>query len=141
MTAGAVATPLDTVVVGTDALIDVAQLLADKGVGFAAVVDGSGNYLGMITAHAVADTLAGDPSDARAAADVLTVVPTVDATLDLDSALTRLDESLAPALAVTDPHDGGVVGWLTHENVLLALRRTAAEPVGQHTTEGQAQRN
>jgi CIC family chloride channel protein len=129
MTAGAVAAPVDTVVAGTDTLADVAQLLADKRVAFAAVVDGAGDYLGMITAHAVADTLAAETAPALAAVDVLAPVPTILATQPLDAALTCLDESMAPALAVTDPRDGTVAGWLTHESVLLALRgRPAPEP-------------
>jgi CIC family chloride channel protein len=125
MTAGSVAAPIDTLVVQTDALPDAAQVMADKGAGYAAVVDGSGEYVGMITAHAVADTLADEPTTTKTVADVLTTVPTVGAGDTLDTALDRLDESLAPALAVVDPNTGDIVGWLTHESILFALRGKA----------------
>jgi CIC family chloride channel protein len=79
----------------------------------------------MITAHAVADTLADEPTTTKTVADVLTTVPTVGAGDTLDTALDRLDESLAPALAVVDPNTGDIVGWLTHESILFALRGKA----------------
>lgn len=121
--AGSVAAPIDTLITQGAALTEVAQALADDGASYAAVVDERGEYVGMITAHAVADILADEPGAQHTARDALRTVPAVGADETLDTALDRLDESLAPALAVVGPVGDRVVGWLTHENILQALRR------------------
>jgi CIC family chloride channel protein len=133
ITAGSVAAPIRTVVAAKDALSTVAQVMADSSAGYAAVADGGGAFLGMVTAAAVADTLAHDPATTQTAADVLRTVPTVETSDTLDAALDRLDGSLAPALAVVDPQTKSTEGWLTHESILRALRArpepTATEAV------------
>lgn len=105
-----------------DALVDVVGELAEAE--RLAVVDDQGRYAGVITARAVAETLADGEHDTARVRDLLERVPAVDATQTLAEALEVLDRTDASSVPVLDA-DGAVVGWLTHRQVVGKLRLAA----------------
>lgn len=109
-------------------LLEVADRLAAAGHAQLPVVDADGAYLGVVTAQAVADRLADDKRGEEHASDALERLPSVAFTDPLEDALSKLDTEDALALPVIDA-DGAVIGWLTHQSALRALRGTTAAPV------------
>ncbi len=105
-----------------DALVDVVGGLAEAE--RLAVVDDQERYVGVITARAVAETLADGEHDTARVRDLLERVPAVDATQTLAEALEVLDRTDASSVPVLDA-DGAVVGWLTHRQVVGRLRLAA----------------
>jgi CIC family chloride channel protein len=85
------------------------------------VVDGSG-YLGVVTARAVADTLADGQHDTAIVASIVERPTAVRADQHLDAALDVLETVVAFAIPVLDSTGDDVIGWLTHQNVLTAMR-------------------
>jgi CIC family chloride channel protein len=126
LTAGAVMTPVGDYVDEAAVLLDAVPALAAAPGGLIAVNDADGRFAGVITARTVADTLAdGDHADARVA-DVVEQIATVRTAQTLDEALDVLDRTDAGALPVVSAEDDSeLVGWLTHRQVLDALRRAA----------------
>lgn len=107
---------------GDVGLAAAAAMVDNEPLGLAAVVDRDGTYSGVLTAQALADSLAdGAHDDALAAsiADPMVAVATDDT---LDDALDVLDNAHGPGVPVIDAQTGGVVGWLTHSDVLRAMR-------------------
>ncbi len=81
------------------------------------VADSSGRYLGTLAAHDVMDALAaGDAADILALTRGIDPLP-LDATLG--QVLKLLDQS-AGGVPIAD-HDGNVVGWVRHRDVLSAV--------------------
>jgi CIC family chloride channel protein len=87
------------------------------------VTDRDGSYAGIITARTVADTLADAEHDHQDASSVLEQPTAVRADQTLDAALDVLETAGAAAIPVLDDTGANLVGWLTHQRVLAALRR------------------
>jgi CIC family chloride channel protein len=97
------------------------------------VTDPGGRYRGIATARAVADALANGAPDDQPIATVVELPDSVAADDKLEQALDRL-ENARGALPVLDPAHTHLVGWLTHQRVLAAVRRpgqprAVAEPL------------
>jgi CIC family chloride channel protein len=115
--------PVGTVVDAAATLTDAAAQLEGSPLGQLAVVDRAGRYVGVLTAQSVADEIAdGAPDTATAQAAAQRIVA-VDADLALEDALDELDACAVPALPVLAPADGSVIGWLSSQGVLSAIRR------------------
>jgi CIC family chloride channel protein len=102
-------------------LLEVAFQLAHASRGQLPVVDRDGNYRGIITAHTVAEALADGTHDNAAVADHVDLPQTVRADQLLADTLDTL-ETAAGGVPVLDPGGDLVLGWLTHQSVLTALR-------------------
>ncbi|MBK1635083.1 site-2 protease family protein [Rhodovulum adriaticum] len=80
------------------------------------VIDGGGGLRGFLTRNALFAALA-EGSDSRPVAEAMTEgIPTVPLSAPLDAALDALQDSGAPAVAVTEP-SGRMVGYITRENI------------------------
>jgi CIC family chloride channel protein len=94
------------------------RFAADGNAGLPVV--GPGNrYVGILMPMAVEDALRGDSLDTPVAELIESPAPLV-ADEPLDRAVHRLVGDEATGLAVVEPGDGQVVGWLTHHDVLSA---------------------
>ena len=136
LTADQAAEPVGQTLPAGTRLIDAAAELAHARHGQLPVTDPDGTYLGIVTAHTVADTLADGDHDADDVTTVLEQPTAISAHDTLDDALDLLDTAGAAAAPVihagtSGAADGGtahgieVVGWLTHQGVLTALRDRA----------------
>jgi CIC family chloride channel protein len=107
-----------------------AQEMADRTLSQVALVDAAGRYAGVLTDRGVADALADGRHDRAPAASAAEQVAAVRGDQTLDTALDTLEKSVAPALPVLDPAGAAVIGWLTHQCILRAIRRppSAAGP-------------
>lgn len=77
-----------------------------------------------MTARAVADELAERDHDQYRVSTVVELPPAVMTTDSLAAGIATLDRSGGSAVPVLDPEHGNVVGWLTHQAALEALRPT-----------------
>ncbi len=125
VTAGQAMRPVGTTVPHDTALAELAGLVEAAQLGVVAVLGADGRYLGAVTTRGLADILADGCRQDTSAAAAVEQLPTLRADRCLADALDALDASDAVTLAVTD-HDGHdqrqVLGWLTHADVLRALR-------------------
>jgi CIC family chloride channel protein len=126
--------PVGATVPGDLRLIDAADKLADAPHGQLPVVEGArGAYLGVVTARTVAETLADGEHDDAVVSSVLEQPPSVNADQSLESCLDALESSHSSAVPVLDSGGGNIVGWLTAQQVLTALRadhpRSSTSPV------------
>ena len=118
--------PLGPTVRESDRLADVSSVVARSALGRVLVVDDDGDYRGVLTARALADTLADGRHETAQVRDVAEASPTVTSTDTLDTALDAL-EAADGAVPVRGA-DGVVVGWLSHQAVLAARHPGAATP-------------
>ncbi|HEX2903978.1 MAG TPA: chloride channel protein [Jatrophihabitans sp.] len=127
-TAGEVMEPVGVSVPQSQTLLEAAYELGRSPHGELAVLDDQGRFRGVISARTVADALADGDHDEARVADHVELPPTVRADQRLNDTLDVLENARGgvPVLAA----DGGeVVGWLTHQAVLTALRpHPAAAP-------------
>lgn len=101
--------PSDTLQVASNAVIRTTQHEFP-------VVDAGGSLRGVLTRNALFAALA-EGSAMRAVAEAMTGgIPTVPLAAPLDAALDALQDSGAPAVAVTEP-SGRMVGYITKENI------------------------
>ena len=132
ITAGTVMEPLGRTLPDDETLLEAADHLAHARHSQLPVVDAGGAYLGIVTARAVADTLADGEHDTVPIGSLVERMPAVGTKTDLDAALKVLDEATGSAVPVLD--DGrAVVGWLTHQRVLAAMRGAPQKPVRRPT--------
>jgi CIC family chloride channel protein len=103
------------------ALAEAATLLGGTRDGQLPVVDDAGAYHGVITARAVADTLAEPGHENAPVATIVEYPPSVSPDDPLEHALEVLDVADGP-VPVLDPDRARLVGWLTHQQVLRALQ-------------------
>ncbi len=103
-------------------LLEVAYELGRSRHGQLPVLDAHGSYRGVITARAVADTLSDGRHDEALVGDHVDLPQTVRADHSIDDALDVL-ETAPGGVPVLDADGARVVGWLTHQAVLAALRR------------------
>ena len=120
VTVGEVMEPVNANIAQSATLQEAAALLMHAPHAQLPVLDAAGRYRGVITARAVADALADGGHDDAAVATVVEMPAAVTVTDRLEQTLNAL-ETAHSALAVLDADHRNVVGWLTHQQVLLAL--------------------
>ncbi len=124
---GEVMEPVGPALLDTATLLDAAGALAHAHNGQLPVLDRDGRYRGVATARAVADTMADGDHDG---ADVASVVEWPDHATITDHVSDTLPalESATGAIPVIDPGTSALVGWLSHQRVLAALRSSTPDP-------------
>jgi CIC family chloride channel protein len=107
---------------------EVIARFAEQGRDALPVVDGAGRYRGTVTSRRVEQALRED--GAVALGDLAESVPTLRPDETLEDAVALLVRSSGAGLPVIDPDRQGVIGWLTHHDVLRAyyewLKRSRA---------------
>ena len=121
-TVGEVLEPVGPTISAGTSLIEAATVLAKARHGQLAVVDERGAYLGLVLARTVAETLADGTHDTSSVEEVVERPDPVHTTQRLETALDALESTSASAVPVLDPESKRVVGWLTSQRVLTALR-------------------
>jgi CIC family chloride channel protein len=119
---GTMAGPVGRTVAAGTRLIDLVPVLSASPAGQLPVLDESGRYLGVVTARGVAEALSDDEHDDQLAEEILEWPEPVRADENLQAGLARLEASLSAAVPVLDPAGEQLVGWLTPQEVLAALR-------------------
>ncbi|WP_018565975.1 chloride channel protein [Streptomyces sp. PsTaAH-124] len=123
---GAVMGPLPAPLPASTPLAEAADLLSRSGHGALPVFDSAGNYVGVVTAQAVAEALAEQPEGAPAEVGQLTEPPApVTADEPLAHALHTLLSAAGTGLPVLDPARAVPVGWLSHQSALRAVHTAA----------------
>jgi CIC family chloride channel protein len=123
---GAVMEPLPSPLPSTTALADAADLLSLSGHGALPVVDDSGQYVGVVTAQAVAEALAEQPDAAPTTVERLAEPPApVTTDQPLAQALHILLTAAGTGVPVLDGERGKPVGWLSHQSALRAVHSSA----------------
>jgi CIC family chloride channel protein len=120
--------PIGATLSAETVLFDATDRLARSRYGQLPVVDADGAYLGIVTARTVADTLADGAHDQRTVGSVVERTSSVRADETVDVALELLESAASTAVPVLDETGTEVVGWLTHQQVLAALRPGAERP-------------
>ncbi|WP_460105388.1 chloride channel protein [Streptomyces sp. YKOK-J1] len=119
---GAVMEPLPSPLAATTALADAADLLSLSGHGALPVVAHTGEYVGVVTAQAVAEALAEQPDAAPRTVGQLAAPPTTVTTEQpLAQALHALLSAAGTGVPVLDSERGKPVGWLSHQSALRAV--------------------
>ncbi len=95
------------------------------------VTDHLGEYRGVVTSRQVEEAMGANALDVTAETLLTTVAP-VRATASLHDALGDLVERSRGGVPVAD-HDGRLVGWLTHGDVLCAYQRRLQRSVDAAT--------
>ncbi|MFG2718511.1 chloride channel protein [Streptomyces sp. NPDC048416] len=94
------------------------------------VVDKNGQYVGVITARAVAEALADEPGSAGSGAiveDLVEQPASLTPDQPLAAALHALISHSGTGLPVLDAERARLVGWLTHQSALRALHSVRGE--------------
>ncbi len=122
ITVGTIMEPVRGRLADTTTMLDAANALSRAPHGQLPVLDDHGRYRGIVTAHAVADALADGEHDQQTIAAIVEFPTPVSADDHLEHALDILDDADG-AIPVLDADHHSLVGWLTHQRVLVALRR------------------
>jgi chloride channel protein, CIC family len=122
VTVGAVMEPVRGRLSDTTTMLDAANALSRAPHGQLPVLDDHGRYRGIVTAHAVADAIADGEHDQQTIASIVELRTPVSIDDRLEHALDTLDGADG-AIPVLDADHYSLVGWLTHQRVLAALRR------------------
>jgi CIC family chloride channel protein len=121
VTSAQVMDPVGPTLTRDTTLIAAAEQLAQAPHAQLPVVDND-TYLGVVRARAVADTLADGDHDSATVESLLEHPPAVRIDQRLDTALDTLENAVGSAIPVLDDKAANVVGWLTHQRVLVAMR-------------------
>lgn len=117
--------PLPSPLSASSTLADAADLLSLSGHGALPVTDDAGEYLGVVTAQAVAEALAEEPEAAPTRVGQLAETPTpILVDQPLAQALHTLLTAAGTGMPVLDPAQGRPVGWLSHQSALRAVHST-----------------
>ena len=127
VTAGDVMEPVTGAIPDSDSLLEAAYELGRARHGQLPVLDSGGSYRGVLTARAVADALADGRHDRTLARDFAELPDSVKSDDRLEATLDALESSRGP-IPVLTPDGASLVGWLTHQSVLSALRGTSPVP-------------
>lgn len=134
VTVGNVMDPLLEWLPDTAAVAEATDQLSRAPHGQLPVTDAHGRYRGVVTARAVADALAEGVSEEQPITSLVELPDRVTVHDKLEQALDIL-ENAQGALPVLDPEHAKVVGWLTHQRVLAALRhpgQLGSSPLDEH---------
>jgi CIC family chloride channel protein len=129
VTAGEVMEPVDARITDSATLLEAADLLAHAPHAQLPVLDTAGRYRGVVTARAVTEALSGVDGNKSTVATVVEMPAAVTVSDRLEQTLVAL-ETARGAVAVLDVDHHNVVGWLTHQRVLLALHPPHPDRVG-----------
>ncbi len=99
-------------------LAEVIARFAEQGRDALPVVDAGGRYRGTVTSRRVEQALR--ENGRVALGDLAESIPTLRPDETLEDAVALLVRSAGAGLPVVDPDRHGVVGWLTHHDVLRA---------------------
>lgn len=124
--AGSVMEPLPTVLSVDTGLERAADLLARSDHGVLPVVRAAGDYLGCVTAQAVAEELSRNGGDI---AELVERPATVTTGTSLVDALDALVSAHGSGLPVLCPDGSEPVGWISDQALLVSMRDQAAPPV------------
>jgi len=127
VTVGQVREPVDAHISESATLLEAADLLTRAPHGQLPVLDPAGRYRGVVTARAVTDGLADGIHDDATVATVADMPASVTVTDRLEQTLDALETARGP-IAVLDADHHNLVGWLTHQRVLLALHPPRTAP-------------
>ncbi|WP_199836113.1 chloride channel protein [Streptomyces sp. TP-A0356] len=123
---GSVMEPLPSPLPASTTLADSADLLSLSGHGALPVIDDAGEYVGVVTAQAVAEALAEEPETAPVQVGELAEPPDqVTADQPLAQVLHTLLAATGTGVPVLDSERGKPVGWLSHQSALRAVHATA----------------
>ena len=128
ITAAAAMSPASLTLPAATPLIEAAETMTDRALDQVAVVDEQGRYAGVLTARGVTEMLSDGEHDDVAASSAAEQVPAIHGDQLLDAALDVLESAVTPAVPVLDPSGGRVIGWLTHQGILAAIRPRPAAP-------------
>ncbi len=103
-------------------LMDAAQRLSASSYPVLPVVDSEGAYLGTITARAVTEVLSDGKHDDAVVSSAVELPRELRASSSLNDAIPVLDDSEGSAVPVLDLEGKRLVGWLTPQAALGALR-------------------
>ncbi|MES4891306.1 chloride channel protein [Streptomyces sp. NPDC096012] len=118
--------PLPSSLPASTTLAASADLLSLSGHGALPVVDDAGEYIGVVTAQAVAEALAEEPEAAPVRVGELAEPPApITADQPLAQALHTLLAATGTGMPVLDSEQGKPVGWLSHQSALRAVHATA----------------
>ncbi|MFI2644307.1 chloride channel protein [Streptomyces sp. NPDC018610] len=121
--------PLPSALAASTSLEDATDLLTLSGHGALPVVDDAGEYVGVVTAQALAEALAEQPQAAPERVGRLAEPPaTVTADQPLAQALHALLSAAGTGLPVLDEPNGKPVGWLSHQSALRAVHTSRPGP-------------
>jgi chloride channel protein, CIC family len=116
-----------------------ARRLALSDHGTLPIVDAGGAYRGTVTARAAAQALADHADPSQTIGDLAELPPAVTEGAPIADALQTLVTASGPGLPVLDDDHRELVGWITHQSVLSALRpgpptvpSTLEVPTGRH---------
>lgn len=130
VTAGHVMEPLGDCIPEGTTLRQAVDPISQAPHGQLPVLDQDGAYRGIVTARGVAEALV-DGEESSVVADLVEFPPTVAADTPVEQAIDVLQTSRS-AIPVLDPATRRLVGWLTHQRVLLALHQApTAATVGR----------
>ncbi|MFI7142394.1 chloride channel protein [Streptomyces massasporeus] len=119
---GSVMDPLPTPLPASTELPDAADLLSLSGYGALPVVDTEGQYVGVVTARAIAEALTERPDTAPTTVGRLAELPApVTADQPLAQAVHTLLSAAGTGVPVLDAPQGGPIGWLSHQSALRAV--------------------
>jgi CIC family chloride channel protein len=128
VTVADVVEPLGETVPAHAELLSVLDRVVAHPHGQLAVVDDAGAYLGVVTARAIAAALADGEHDRAEIGSVMQRPVAIASDQSLDASLDVLEAADLPAVPVLGADPTSVIGWLTHQRVLAALRTATAPP-------------
>ncbi len=105
------------------------EALAGSPHGVLPVVAGDGTYTGTATARTAAETLSDGDHGEAPIASIVHLPAAVDAGTDLSDVLDALVTAEGGGLPVLDEAHDRLIGWITYQSVLTALRGKPAEDV------------
>lgn len=123
-TVGSVMEELPESLPAATSLRDASEMLARSGHAVLPVVDAAGTYLGCVTARAVAEVL-GDPDVAETVGELAELPVAVTTATSLVDALDPLVDAEGTGLPVLGESGDELVGWVTHQTLLDAMRTPA----------------
>jgi CIC family chloride channel protein len=126
ITVGQVMEPLGPSITESTTLRQAADPLSRAAHGHLPVLDRNGAYRGVLTARALAEALAEDEQQDVPVASLAQYPPPVTTDTPIERALDALQSSHTP-MPVLDPSHTTLLGWLSHQRVLIALRPTNPE--------------
>jgi chloride channel protein, CIC family len=135
VTAGQVMAPVGRVLPENSTLIEAIDALSRSRNGQLPVIDADGTYRGVLTARAAAE--ADGQHDQTTIDTVLERPHPVHTDTHLEDALDALESATGGAVPVLNRDDNSLVGWLTHQRVLSALRPTATSTTPPTAQAGQ----
>ena len=120
---GAVMGPPGPTLTSATTLSQAAAQVGTTSYGELPVLDGEGNFIGVVTARALADAMVDDGYPHSTVGPLAESVEQVTSDNTLQDALDALNRGDAVALPVLAPDSQHFIGWLTHRQILTELTK------------------